>query len=146
MVEEANLGKIVNVERWLKENEESFKPPVCNSVMLVLTVKYHRRTPLEKCSGRAFLKWNSATCCFKDTVRNFIVLYFSIGLKYQHPILSGEMQVDGDWLMQFLSFMTETYSEPCQASKRDFFAKVVNEWKPWTIFRKSSVLDASPDS
>ena len=48
MVEEANLGKIVNVERWLKENEESFKPPVCNSVMLVLTVKYHRKTPLEK--------------------------------------------------------------------------------------------------
>uniref|UniRef100_A0A7M5VEF4 3-hydroxyanthranilate 3,4-dioxygenase n=1 Tax=Clytia hemisphaerica TaxID=252671 RepID=A0A7M5VEF4_9CNID len=33
MVEESNIGCVVNVDKWLKENEESFKPPVCNSIM-----------------------------------------------------------------------------------------------------------------
>jgi len=33
MVEESNELCVMNVDRWLKENEEKFKPPVCNSVM-----------------------------------------------------------------------------------------------------------------
>lgn len=33
MVEESNIGSVVNVNKWLKENEEHFKPPVCNSIM-----------------------------------------------------------------------------------------------------------------
>ncbi|XP_057315977.1 3-hydroxyanthranilate 3,4-dioxygenase-like [Hydractinia symbiolongicarpus] len=33
MVEEANIGNVVNVEKWLKKKEEKFKPPVCNSIM-----------------------------------------------------------------------------------------------------------------
>jgi len=33
MVEESNELCVMNVDQWLKENEEKFKPPVCNSVM-----------------------------------------------------------------------------------------------------------------
>ena len=36
MVEESNIGSVVNVNKWLKENEEHFKPPVCNSIMYVI--------------------------------------------------------------------------------------------------------------
>ena len=35
----------------------------------------------------------------------------------------------------------EAYSEPCQTSKIELFAKIVNGFQPLTIFAKSSVLD-----
>ena len=35
----------------------------------------------------------------------------------------------------------EVYSEPCQMSKMELFAKIVNDWKPLTISAKSSFLD-----
>ena len=35
----------------------------------------------------------------------------------------------------------EAYSEPSGTSKMEFFAKIVNGWKPLTIFAKSSILD-----
>ena len=62
-------------------------------------------------------------------------------------------------LMSFLmatleqrSNMPEAYSEPCQTSKMERFAKIFNGWKPFaekvkgwrpsTIFAKISILDA----
>jgi len=33
MVEESNIGTLMNVDKWLKENEKNLKPPVCNAVM-----------------------------------------------------------------------------------------------------------------
>ena len=36
---------------------------------------------------------------------------------------------------------TEAYLEPCQTSKEELFAKVVNCFQPWTIFAKNSILD-----
>ena len=36
---------------------------------------------------------------------------------------------------------SEAYSEPCQTSKMKFFAKIVNDLQPLTIFKISSVLD-----
>ena len=35
----------------------------------------------------------------------------------------------------------ETYSEPSQTSKMEFFAKIINSWKPLTIFAKCFILD-----
>ena len=38
--------------------------------------------------------------------------------------------------------MAEAYSEPCQTSKTELLAKIVNAWKPLIIFVKNSILDA----
>ena len=35
----------------------------------------------------------------------------------------------------------QMYSEPCQTSKKELFAKTVNSWMPLNIFTKSSILD-----
>ena len=35
----------------------------------------------------------------------------------------------------------EAYSEPCQTSKMELFVKMINGWKPLTIFAKSSISD-----
>ena len=35
----------------------------------------------------------------------------------------------------------EAYSEPCQTTKMSIFTKIVNGWKPLTIFAKSSIFD-----
>ena len=40
----------------------------------------------------------------------------------------------------------EAYSEPCQTSKIEVFAKTVNRLSFLTIFAKSSILDAWQDS
>ena len=32
-------------------------------------------------------------------------------------------------------------SEPSQTSKMDFFEKIINSWKPLTIFAKSTILE-----
>ena len=42
--------------------------------------------------------------------------------------------------------MREAYSEHCQTSKMELFAKIVNSWKPLSIFAKSSILDVWQDS
>ena len=44
-------------------------------------------------------------------------------------------------LFIFMVYWTEAYSEPCQTSKMDLFAKIFDEWKQLTIFEKSSILD-----
>ena len=44
-------------------------------------------------------------------------------------------------LFIFMVYWPEAYSEPCQTSKIELFAKIVNEWKLLTIFKKSSILD-----
>ena len=36
---------------------------------------------------------------------------------------------------------SEAYSEPCETSKMDFFAKIINDFQPPNIFGKSSILD-----
>ena len=41
---------------------------------------------------------------------------------------------------------TGTHSEPCQTSKKERFAKTVNELKPSKIFIKRSILDVWQDS
>ena len=35
----------------------------------------------------------------------------------------------------------ETYSEPCQTSKIEYFLKRVSDYKPLTIFAKCYILD-----
>ena len=37
--------------------------------------------------------------------------------------------------------ISEVYLEPCQTSKMELFAKVVNSFYPQTSFSKSSILD-----
>ena len=37
--------------------------------------------------------------------------------------------------------MSQEYLEPCQASKMEFFAKIVTAFQPLTIFGKNSILD-----
>ena len=37
--------------------------------------------------------------------------------------------------------LSKIHSEPCQTSKMEIFAKIVNYQKPLTIFVKSSSLD-----
>ena len=36
---------------------------------------------------------------------------------------------------------TESYSEPKRTSKMDLLKKIINDWKPLTIFAKNSILD-----
>ena len=36
---------------------------------------------------------------------------------------------------------TEAYPEPCQTSKMERFAKIVNDFYPLTIFTRRSILD-----
>ena len=36
---------------------------------------------------------------------------------------------------------TNTYSEPCETSKKELFAKIVNSRNPLTIFEKGPVLN-----
>ena len=36
---------------------------------------------------------------------------------------------------------TNTYSEPCETSKKELFAKIVNSRKPLSIFEKGPVLN-----
>ena len=36
------------------------------------------------------------------------------------------------------SMVAETYLEPCKTSKKESFAKIVNGYKPLTIFAKRS--------
>ena len=40
-----------------------------------------------------------------------------------------------------LNTFTEVYSEPCQTSKMDTFAKIVNGLKPLIVFVKNSILN-----
>ena len=40
----------------------------------------------------------------------------------------------------------EAYLEPLQTSKLELFAKIVNGFKPLTVFSKSSILDVSSGS
>ena len=40
----------------------------------------------------------------------------------------------------------EAYLEPCQTSKMELFAKIVNDWKPLSIFAKRSILEFWPGS
>ena len=55
-------------------------------------------------------------------------------------------------LLQFVSFQSrssininvqksDAHSEPSEASKMEVFAKIVSNWKPLTVFIKSSMLD-----
>ena len=37
--------------------------------------------------------------------------------------------------------MSEAYSVPCQTSKLELFAKIVNNFQPLTIFEESSILN-----
>ena len=39
----------------------------------------------------------------------------------------------------------DTYSEPCETSKMERFVKIVNNFKPLTIFGKRSILDIWED-
>ena len=39
------------------------------------------------------------------------------------------------------SSYAELYSQPSQIFKMELFAKIVNTWKPLTIFAKNSILD-----
>ena len=39
-------------------------------------------------------------------------------------------------------YNSEPYSEPCQASKMELFAKLVNGWKLFTVLTESSIIDA----
>ena len=39
-----------------------------------------------------------------------------------------------DFSQSFSGIYVETYSEPCQSSKIEFFAKTVNGYKPLNIF------------
>ena len=41
---------------------------------------------------------------------------------------------------------SEAYSEPCQTTKIEVFAKKVNSFSFFTIFAKSSILDVEQDS
>ena len=41
---------------------------------------------------------------------------------------------------------SEAYSEPCQTSKMEVFAKIVNSFSFFTIFAKFSILDIWQDS
>ena len=43
-------------------------------------------------------------------------------------------------LFQVLVYCTEAYSESCQTSKMERFAKIVNSFKPLTIFAKCPIL------
>ena len=36
---------------------------------------------------------------------------------------------------------SEAYSKPCQSSKNELFAKIINSFQPFTIFEKTSILD-----
>ena len=40
---------------------------------------------------------------------------------------------------------TEAYLKPCQTSKMERFAKIVNGWKPLTIFGKYFIIDVWQD-
>ena len=44
------------------------------------------------------------------------------------------------FLSPFLN-SAEVYSEPCQSSKIECYAKIVNGWQQLTIFAKHSILD-----
>ena len=36
---------------------------------------------------------------------------------------------------------SEAYSEPCQTSTMELLAKIINSWKPFTIFTESSIVE-----
>ena len=42
---------------------------------------------------------------------------------------------------EFLIHLAETYAKPCQTSKMERFAKIVNDWKYFTIFERRPILD-----
>ena len=44
------------------------------------------------------------------------------------------------------SYWTEAYSEPGQTYKMKLYIKIVNDFPPWTIFVKGSILDVWLDS
>ena len=51
---------------------------------------------------------------------------------------SWETQIFGK---KYSEILTKIYSKPCQTSKMEIFAKIVNYQKPLTIFAKGSSLD-----
>ena len=53
------------------------------------------------------------------------------------PILDLPKSVFFELTLQFL----EAYSEPCEASEEERFAKIVTGFEPLTIFAKRSMLD-----
>ena len=46
----------------------------------------------------------------------------------------------------FSPFSSQRHSEPCQASKMERFAKIINDQRPLTIFAKRSILDVFQSS
>ena len=49
--------------------------------------------------------------------------------------------ISSSWTSINPAHNTETYSEPCQTSKMEFFAEIGNGWKPLTSFTRNSILD-----
>ena len=43
--------------------------------------------------------------------------------------------------MKNFELLTETYSKPCQVSKMECFAKIVDDFKSLTVFAKYFILD-----
>ena len=66
-------------------------------------------------------------------------LLYSRMLPVDRYILTRYMAILGRVLCS--DCCTEVYSDPFQTSNMEFFAKIVNVWKPFTIFAGSSILD-----
>ena len=54
-------------------------------------------------------------------------------------LLLHEKYINMDFLLVYI--FPEAYSEPCHTSEMKNFAKIVNSFKPLTIFAKRSTLD-----
>ena len=79
----------------------------------------------------------------KPWVTSFEQKLWVFKLRLQSPPL-GWNEVAEMWTMWMLS-EPKTYWEHCQASKVRHFLKLVNSFKPSTIFAKSSILDVWKD-
>ena len=79
--------------------------------------------------------WMTLDCWSCSMGKNPYFLKFKFTFFTTYPMLTPPLS---SWDNIKIS---ETFSEPSQTSKTELFAKIINNWKPLTIFTKSSILD-----
>ena len=85
--------------------------------------------------------WNFSIRFWNSDQRFKRNIFTSFFFKFKHRAFKNRDL----WLLYATNYdflyMAEAYSEPCQTSKTELFAEIVNAERPLVVFAESSILD-----
>ena len=102
------------------------------------------------CAGVSFtiVLWAVASVPCQDHIKDKILTHVLASDSYLYCSLVQCFVIPFEILncIYIVVFKSDSYSEPYQTCKMEFFAKIVNDLKPLAIFAKISILDIWQDS